>query len=560
MTTPNDTTSKADDPYAPKDQRDRERKAGPATYLWCPHAAKVIRPSPDIPPERISALGSMTDHVVDVSALIGRGRLSADQVPTGEQAAAWGKQHGKSDPFGVDANKIAAEVDLVLALDYGVEPLREYALSTIAGCGHPWAPQVVDYGRDATAINRPTGKNRAVRYNARQLASRFKAPPADLIALPAADQASNAATVRMVERWAAADWKAARSGAGSETTVATPEPFELAELLTEKDEEAAHRIAEIWPAGGRVLMAAQYKGGKSTMVGNAVKPLVDGGKFLGRFDVTPVSKVALIDTELDRRTLRRWLRDQNIRNTRAVLVVPLRGAVSTFDILDPAIRTEWAQRLAGVDVLFLDCLRPVLDALGLSEDKDAGRVLVAFDALLAEIGASEGMVVTHMGHQNGPASERARGDSRLLDWPDALWKIVRDGDETDDDGTRRRYFSALGRDVALPEGLLTFDAATRHLSYGNGNRRDSRSITAMPELLKMVRAAPGELSKNTAEKRLMDEHGIARQDARRSIEKAISNESLVVKQGPRNAQLLYPGVVDPFDAAPLDLPTGSEGR
>ncbi|MDH3043713.1 AAA family ATPase [Gordonia alkanivorans] len=249
-----------------------------------------------------------------------------------------------------------------------------------------------------------------------------------------------------------------------EAAVVPPVPVTLADLLAQPDDTATYRIEELWPTGGRILLAAQYKSGKSTMVGNVLRTLVDGGQFLDRFDVSPVGKVAVIDTELDTRTLRRWLREQSIENTDRVSVLPLRGAVSAFDILDPATRSRWAAQLADAEVVILDCLRPVLDALGLSEDKDAGRVLVAFDALLAEIGASEGVVVTHMGHQN----ERARGDSRLLDWPDALWKIVRGGDDTNDDGSRARYFSAVGRDVSVPEGCLTFDRETRHLTYADG--------------------------------------------------------------------------------------------
>ncbi|MFA4052534.1 AAA family ATPase [Mycobacteroides chelonae] len=342
----------------------------------------------------------------------------------------------------------------------------------------------------------------------------------------------------------------ARSIATERDAVPTPEPCGLDALLAEPDEDAAYRVDEVWPVGGRILLAAQYKAGKSTLVGNAIRSLVDGDPFLGRFSMAPVGQVALIDTELDRRTLRRWLRDQGIRNTAAVSVVSLRGAVSTFDITDPATRTEWAKRLAGADVVILDCLRPVIDALGLSEDKDAGRVLVAFDALLAEIGADEGLVVTHMGHQN----ERARGDSRLLDWADSLWKVVRGGDEGDDDTTRPSFFSALGRDVALPEGKLSFDPATRHLTYEGGSRRDAIGREAVPELLAMVAAEPGKLSKRAAVERLMDDHGIARYIARSAVDAAVKDKSLIAIPGPRRAQLLAPAgdatsPIDPFTTA-----------
>ncbi|WP_157997664.1 AAA family ATPase [Mycobacteroides stephanolepidis] len=341
----------------------------------------------------------------------------------------------------------------------------------------------------------------------------------------------------------------ARSIASERDAVPTPEPVGLDALLTEPDEDAAYRVGELWPTGGRVLLSAPYKAGKSTLVGNVIRALADGGPLLGRFDTTPVGKVVLIDTELDRRTLRRWLRDQGIRNTAVVSVVSLRGAVSAFDILDPATRAEWAQRLAGADVVILDCLRPVIDALGLSEDKDAGKVLVAFDALLAEVGADEGMVVTHMGHQNGPARERARGDSRLMDWADSLWKIVRGGDDTDDDTARSSFFSALGRDVALPEGKLAFNSDTRHLTFEGGSRRDSVGREAVPELLAMVAAEPGMLSKRAAVERLMDDHGVARYVARSAVDAAVKDKSVIVIPGARRAQLLAPAG---DDAPPID--------
>lgn len=329
--------------------------------------------------------------------------------------------------------------------------------------------------------------------------------------------------------------------AASASAVAPPRPVSLAELLAQPDDPQTYRIKDVWPAGGRVLLAAPYKAGKSTMVGNVIRGLVDGGQFLDKFDVLPAAKVVLVDTELDTRMLRRWLREQGIRNTEAVSVVPLRGAVSTFDITDPETRSHWAGQLAGADVVILDCLRPVLDSLGMSEDKDAGRVLVAFDALLTEVGAAEGMVVTHMGHQN----ERARGDSRLLDWPDALWKIVR-GDDTDD-GTRQAFFSALGRDVDVAEGLLTYDAATRRQTYTGGSRKDSTALSALPELMALVRLEPGTLSKNAAEKRLRADHGISLRTARAATDKAIADGAIVTSPGPRGALILSPAPGDPFD-------------
>ena len=149
----------------------------------------------------------------------------------------------------------------------------------------------------------------------------------------------------------------------------------------------------------------------------------------------------------------------------------LRGKVSTFDIIDPATRAQWARHIGPADVLLLDCLRPVLDALGLDESHDAGRFLVAFDALLAEAGIAEAVIAHHMGH----AGERSRGDSRLRDWPDVEWRLVRDKSNDDDgetDPAAARYFAAYGRDVDQPEQLLGYDQATRHLRIAGGTRRE----------------------------------------------------------------------------------------
>ncbi|WP_156685622.1 ATP-binding protein [Mycobacterium sp. Marseille-P9652] len=238
----------------------------------------------------------------------------------------------------------------------------------------------------------------------------------------------------------------------------------LAELLAEPDADAEYRIDRLAPAQGRVLLAAQYKAGKSTLVGNLLRSLADGDPFLGRFPVTTQTRRAvLIDDELAENTLRRWFRDQRITNADRVDVVTMRGHLGAFNIFNEDVRAEWAERLRGADYLILDCLRPVLDALGLDENHDAGRFLVAFDALLADSGIGEAVVVHHMGH----SGERARGDSRLQDWPDAIWRLVREKDAPDSPV----YFTAYGRDVDVPEGRLDFDADTRRLTYTDGTRQ-----------------------------------------------------------------------------------------
>ena len=263
-----------------------------------------------------------------------------------------------------------------------------------------------------------------------------------------------------------------------------PAVYTLDRFLAIPDEEVRYRIADVLAVGGHNVLAAQYKAGKTTLIGNLIRVLVDGGDFLGRHHTEPVQRVALIDNELDERTLRHWLRAQGIHNEAKVSLVPIRGKVASFNILDDSVRAQWAQMIRDADVVILDCLRPVLDALGLDENKDAGRFLIAFDALLRECGASEALIVHHMGH-NG---ERSRGDSRILDWPDATWKLVREDAENPDSA---RYFSAFGRDVNVPETLLEYDAEGRRLNSTGGNRAANRVANLLDDVIAFVALNPG---------------------------------------------------------------------
>lgn len=254
--------------------------------------------------------------------------------------------------------------------------------------------------------------------------------------------------------------------------VELPPVRSLTDLLAEDDTEPDYLVNELAPSGGKVMINAQGKAGKTTLSYNLVRTLADGGLFLGRFAIRPGShRVVLIDNELPERVMRKWLREHGIRNTAAVAdTVNLRGRAGLFNILDDQVRAMWAERLrqTGCTVLIFDCLRPVFDALGLSEDKDGGVFLTALDELAHEAGIGELFVIHHMGH----TGERSRGDSRFIDWPDATWKLLLKDPE---DKSSARYFSAYGRDVDVTEGRLDYDPAARSLTYvADGSRKRDR--------------------------------------------------------------------------------------
>jgi AAA domain len=269
--------------------------------------------------------------------------------------------------------------------------------------------------------------------------------------------------------------------------IALPTAYALDEFLAQPEEETKYLIDGIWPKSGKVLLAAQYKAGKSTLRDNAVRCLADGGLFLGKFDTEVVTDttVVVIDLELSQGMMRRWLRDQGIENQSRIKVIPMRGQAHSLNLTLPEVRARWAKYVInlGAAVVILDCMRPILDALNLSEDKDASKFLTGFDAMTAEADVQDTMVIHHMGH----TGERARGDSGILGWGDALWKMVR----KDDDPASQRYFSAFGRDVEVPESELTYNPITRALTITGGSRKHTAAERALYVIGKHLKENPG---------------------------------------------------------------------
>lgn len=331
--------------------------------------------------------------------------------------------------------------------------------------------------------------------------------------------------------------KAARDAVRAEETAGIPMPdvLRLDELLAESDDPTRYRVDRLLPVDGRVILAAQFKAGKTTMVANLVRSLVDGDPFLGHYDTEPITDgtLILLDAELSRSTFRTWQRQQGYANPDRVVVIPMRGRASSFDLLDPARRAAWASimRARGGRFFILDCLSPVLSAIGLDESPEAvGRFLAGFEAFLDEAGIKEALIVHHMGH--GP--ERSRGASRLRDWPDAEWKLVREQDDEGGDvkADARRYFSALGRDVAENEALLKYEPITRRLTLSGGTRRETKGAKHVPAVLAYITTHPAE-SQRAIEAGLKGR--VDRDDVRESIRLLLADRSICIHIGPRNA-------------------------
>lgn len=313
-----------------------------------------------------------------------------------------------------------------------------------------------------------------------------------------------------------------------------PVPIPVGERL--RDRLARPIPARVWriegwqPQNSRVLLTAQYKSGKTVVRDNWIRSVVDGDPFLGVAKAIPITGTAVvIDLEMQPTQLDAWLRCQCIRDDDRIVVYSLRQAAGSFNLLDERIRAQWAARLRddGAEALALDCVRPVLDALGLDEHRDAGRFLVAFDRLLAEAEITDSLTIQHMGHNN----ERARGDSRFSDWPDVEWKLVR----KDESPSSARFISAYGRDVDVSENALAYNSLTRALTLAGGSRAAVKRQEALDAIVVTITDAKEPLSGREIESRLSGM--IPRDDVRTGLPLGVQSHILAVEEGPRNAKL-----------------------
>lgn len=232
------------------------------------------------------------------------------------------------------------------------------------------------------------------------------------------------------------------------------------------------RVESILPAGGRLNIFAGPKAGKTTLVSNLVRALVDGAPFLDTYAVDMHDReteetggVLIFDTEMTGTQLVEWYDDLGVEYMEDVHLIPLRGRAGWLDFLDPKRRARLVAEIQEryefpPSVVILDPVGPLLAALGLDENSnsDVQRLLTAWDAFAADLGATESVLAHHAGHAGG----RARGASAFHGSGDVNLVITKSEGAT---GTRR--ISTTGRmDEELPPTPVSHDPETRRLTLG----------------------------------------------------------------------------------------------
>ncbi len=259
-------------------------------------------------------------------------------------------------------------------------------------------------------------------------------------------------------------------------------PFDAGLLgaILDRPAEPPFRIDGLLPSEGAMLVVAQRKTGKTTLVLNLAHSLITGQMFLGKFGVrTLAGRVAILNFEVSGTQLALWADQVAIQKDR-LLLVNLRGRRDPLSHPDDRARLAALLKDHQVESVIVD---PFARAYSGTSQNDPGEVsawLADLDQFArSEVGAVDLILTTHTGWNQ----ERTRGSSALEDWADSIVTMTRGSDKDED----TRYLRAIGRDVCLDEDQLHFDPQTRLLSLtGSGSRKQTRNKSKAESLVNPV--------------------------------------------------------------------------
>ncbi len=296
-------------------------------------------------------------------------------------------------------------------------------------------------------------------------------------------------------------------------------------------------VAELHPTGCNTLLAAMYKTGKSSLLINLFRSLLDGEPFLGIYPITFTGRVCYWNYELTEQQFISWLRRHGIRNTDGASVLNLRGHPMPLHV--PQVRDEVIERMWQYEINFW-IIDPFSKAYrGPENDNEkVGHWLDNLDVIKASAGISDLVMAAHFGraeHEQG--AEHVRGATVLDDWADVRWLLTKDKEEY-------RYFRADGRDVEVDETRLEFDESTGRLTAVGGSRSTAKFMNVVTSVVDAVAATPG------MNKRALRAAITGKNEAKDAAIKWAIDHSRIITKIEGSAVCHYPGHIGPRTVFP----------
>jgi len=262
----------------------------------------------------------------------------------------------------------------------------------------------------------------------------------------------------------------------------TPEPLVVSDWMNEPDVEAEYRIDQLWIRRGTNFVVAQNKAGKTTLILNVARALLDGSNFLGRFETLQLTrKLGIVNFELTDAQLKRWVKRLGITKLEDFLVWNLKGKPNPFRT--KTSREHFARQLLDndIEVLIVDPFSSAFPGDDANQNELVKAFLKNMDEVVLKGGVEEFMMVVHAGHDG----KRARGASTLADHPDATWVISKQ--ETGN----QRTFRAEGRDVSIEEEGLTLEEDGLSLTLNGLASREMAGIFLRMKVKTFIGDNPG---------------------------------------------------------------------
>lgn len=262
-----------------------------------------------------------------------------------------------------------------------------------------------------------------------------------------------------------------------------PTPGSLFDELAEDISPIDWVIRGLAPAGV-AQVNAQAKGGKTTLLLNAMKSLATGERFLGKFDVVTESdeRIGYLNMELPKRQMREWVRDLDINDDAAKRISMYHALEHGFKVLDfrndnaVAWLIKWLTD-NGTTILFADPLAKLYNPARWGNGSDPNAAYTAWFAVLEDIIREAGLRLVFIAHHTGfseDAANRSRGASSMMDNPTVNMTYRHNGDHADKPAGPQRYLKAFGRDVDVDEFEINYVERTRRLyASGEGSRSDA---------------------------------------------------------------------------------------
>lgn len=338
--------------------------------------------------------------------------------------------------------------------------------------------------------------------------------------------------------------RAAKRRVDSENAAEAPELMILSDWMARDLEPPLALVPGLIALEGNTLLVAQPKAGKTTMVHNLLRSIVDDEDFLDVYPVNPIpggKRIVLLDFEMHEGQLSQYLDEQGIIHRDGAAISSLSSSASSFNILDSYCLEKWIKDLEAVNAgyIILDCCAPAWAANGVEENSatEQGAWLDAFSTLVHECGAYGSLLV----HHTGKVGESARGSSRIEGWASDLLRLTLQGAGEDDDGkflNADRFLSARGRIITEFTEVLT-EKYGRRLRVGGGTKVEVAAERIQPAVIAFIEATAG-TSRAAVEKNIR-----GRADAIRHVINDLVADGSVCDHGRKPSSALFMGCPDP---------------